>query len=310
MASNFESSIDKGSDLFFDFSCVTCQDNERIYTEADYYCEECSRFYCSKCVEHHNYIYKKHAILGKKSISQWPETNVRALEKCQKHKTEKLTVFCEDHSQMICQVCHVHNHQKCSKVLFIADKMKDLHQKGDFKQLSATVNTQHRQLIEKKDNLEENIKSFEKSYKKIIEEINALRKTINDSLDQLEKNTKTKLDSLLATMRTAIQTDIENCIASIKQFTCVKEDWLRREEKNQTLTLIKYIKCLDHSLKVEAALQDMTKISERELTFHPDTTIQQTLSALSGLGHIFYSCPIPILCLPIRFYDEFSNTIT
>ncbi|KAH3720663.1 hypothetical protein DPMN_063566, partial [Dreissena polymorpha] len=106
--------------MIFDFSCETCQGNDRN-TEAEFYCEECSQFYCTKCVKHHNYLYKKHAMLGKKNISQWPVTSVDGREKCQDHKKEKLTGFCEDHT----------------------DKVKDLHQKGDFKQLSVTVDTQN-----------------------------------------------------------------------------------------------------------------------------------------------------------------------
>ncbi|KAH3720353.1 hypothetical protein DPMN_063250 [Dreissena polymorpha] len=257
--------------------------------EADFYCEECSKFYCSKCVEYHNYLYKKHAILDKKNISQWPVTDVSQLEQCQEHKKEKLTGFCEDHSELICHACHVHNHQKCSHVVLIADKVKDLHQKGDFKQLSETIDKQYQQLIHKKDDLEENMKSLEKSYKKTLEEINELRKTINDALDQLEKNTKKELDTLLETTRTSIQIDIENCTESIKNITCLKEDWMRIKEKSESLTFFKYRKCLVHSIKVEAVLQEMTKKDVMKLIFRPDTAIQQNLSTLSGLGQTFSS---------------------
>ncbi|XP_052274046.1 E3 ubiquitin-protein ligase TRIM33-like [Dreissena polymorpha] len=285
MASNLESSINRGSDLFFDFACFPCQENDRN-TEADVYCEECSKLYCNKCVEHHNLLYKKHAILGKKQISKWPRITVDEQEQCQEHKKEKLTIFCEDHRQLICQVCHVRNHKKCSHVVLIVDKIKDLHQKRDFKQLSETVDTQHQQLIQKKDDFEENMKSLEKSYNKILEEINALRKKINDSLDQLERNTKQALDALLATMKTSIQTDIENCTRSIENITCLKDDWLRRKDKSEVLTFIKYRKCCDQSLKTEAFLKAMTTKNEMTITFNPDTTIQQTLSTLSGLGQV------------------------
>ncbi|XP_052247901.1 E3 ubiquitin-protein ligase TRIM33-like isoform X6 [Dreissena polymorpha] len=285
MASYMESSIHRGSESFFDFSCFTCQENDRN-TEADFYCEECSQFYCSKCVEHHNYLYKKHAILDKKNISQWPETDVSEQEICQVHKKEKLTGFCEDHSQLICHACHVHNHQLCSHVVLIADKVKDLHQNRDFEQLSATLDTQHQQLIKKKDDFEENLKSLEKSYKKILEEIDALRKTINDALDQLEKNTKKALDTLLVNVKTSIRNDIENCNKSIKNISCLQENLLTSKDKKEALSFIKYRKCLDQSLKVEASLQDMTANNERTLTFNPDRTIKQTLSALSGLGQI------------------------
>ncbi|XP_052245843.1 uncharacterized protein LOC127854817 isoform X2 [Dreissena polymorpha] len=240
----------------------------------------------SKCVEYHNYLYKKHEILDKTNISQWPETNVGEQEICQDHKKEKLTGFCEDHSQLICHACHVHTHQLCSHVVLIADKVKDLNQKRDLEQLSATLDTQHQQLIKKKHDFEENLQSLEKSYKKILEEINALRKTINDALDQLEKNTKKALDTLLVNVKTSIRNDIENCNKSIKNISCLQENLLTSKDKKEALSFIKYRKCLDQSLKVEASLQDMTANNERTLTFNPDRTIQQTLSALSGLGQI------------------------
>ncbi|KAH3720643.1 hypothetical protein DPMN_063545 [Dreissena polymorpha] len=133
------------------------------------------------------------------------------------------------------------------------------------------------------------MKSIERSYKNILEEINALRKTINDALDQLEKYTKKELETLLENTRTSIQTDIENCTESIKNITCLKEDWMRIKEKSESLNFIKYSKCLVHSIKVEAVLQEMTKMNEMKLIFRPDTTIQQNLSTLSGLGELLSS---------------------
>ncbi|XP_052227588.1 uncharacterized protein LOC127842216 isoform X1 [Dreissena polymorpha] len=112
MASNLEDIIHRGCDSFFDFACFTCEGNGGN-TEAEFYCKECSQLWCSKCVEHHNYLYKKHAILGKKNITEWPKTNVGELEKCQEHKKEKLRRTSEDHKQMIiCNVCHVHNYHQ------------------------------------------------------------------------------------------------------------------------------------------------------------------------------------------------------
>ncbi|XP_052246680.1 E3 ubiquitin-protein ligase arc-1-like [Dreissena polymorpha] len=130
MASNFESSIHTGSDLFFDFLCFTCQGNDKT-TEAEFYCEDCSKVYCGKCLEYHNFLYQKHATLDKKKISKWPVTNSTfdVLEQCQVHKDRKLEIFCEDHSELMCTVCDMYNHRKCSHVVLIADKVKDLHQK-------------------------------------------------------------------------------------------------------------------------------------------------------------------------------------
>ncbi|KAH3880214.1 hypothetical protein DPMN_004124 [Dreissena polymorpha] len=110
MASNVESSIEKGCDVIYDFSCLTCQENDRN-SEAAFYCEECSKFFCCNCVELHNTLFKRHELLGRNHISQWPKTNVDELEICQEHTKERLTGFCEDHLELICHVCHLHNHK-------------------------------------------------------------------------------------------------------------------------------------------------------------------------------------------------------
>ncbi|XP_052249042.1 uncharacterized protein LOC127856888 [Dreissena polymorpha] len=100
------------------------------------------------------------------------------------------------------------------------------------------------------------------------------------------KNTKKELDTLLATMRTSIQTDIEVCLKSITNITCLKQDLQTRKEKSEALSFIKYIKCIDQPHEVESVLPEMKSKDERTLTINPDTTIQQTLSTLSGLGQI------------------------
>ncbi|KAH3852315.1 uncharacterized protein LOC127874970 [Dreissena polymorpha] len=79
MASNDESSLHNGSDIFFDFSCSICHEKKRN-TEAEFYCKECFKFYCSKCMEYHNYFVMKHVTFGKENISQWPQTSVDAQE--------------------------------------------------------------------------------------------------------------------------------------------------------------------------------------------------------------------------------------
>ncbi|KAH3749733.1 hypothetical protein DPMN_184243 [Dreissena polymorpha] len=177
-------------------------------------------------------------------------------------------------------------YRECSHVVIIADKVKDLNQKGEFIHLSASLSSLHRQLIQKKDDFEKSMQSLDESSYKIIDEIHALRKAINDLLDQLETNTIKELDTLLARLRASIQTDTENCTISIQKMTRVQDDWLNAKDKSEAVNLIMYRKCLDQSLKTKEVLKGMTVKNDMILTFNPDTTIQKTLSSLSGLGQI------------------------
>ncbi|KAH3849856.1 hypothetical protein DPMN_092260 [Dreissena polymorpha] len=280
-----ESSINRLSDYFFDFSCFTCQGNGRN-TEAEVYCEVCSTCFCGKCVKRHNYLYNKHTPLDKKNVSKWPEANVGELEQCKEHKKEKLSNFCEDHNQLICKVCHGKNHETCRNVIHIAAKWKDLSQNGDFKKLSEKIDTQLQRLIAKREDFEKNLKSLDKSYTKNLKKINALWKKINSSLDKLEKKTKCDLDKLQSTMRTSIKTDIENCTESIENITRLKDQLFRQKDKTEAVSFIKYIECRDQSLKIKAFLKDIKTKNETILTYKRKAAIQQTLSILSSLGKV------------------------
>ncbi|XP_052281965.1 uncharacterized protein LOC127879246 [Dreissena polymorpha] len=130
------------------------------------------------------------------------------------------------------------------------------------------------------------MKSLEKSYTDILKQISSCRNRINDALDQLEMKTKYSLDTLMASMRTSIQTDIENCTMSIENMTRLKEHVFGRKDKSEAVRFIKSRKCRDQSLKIEAFLKDMITKNEMALTFNLDTSILEFLSTLSGLGQI------------------------
>ena len=112
MASNLEGSIYSGSDLIHDFSCDSCEENENNKL-ADFYCEKCLKFYCNTCLQHHNQLYKKHDIFGRNYLNKWPvaKASEDLHEYCLEHKDKKLEVFCEDHGDLLCAVCHIYRHK-------------------------------------------------------------------------------------------------------------------------------------------------------------------------------------------------------
>ncbi|KAH3816329.1 uncharacterized protein LOC127832272 [Dreissena polymorpha] len=290
MASNFESSIQRGSDLFFDFPCFTCQENDRN-TEAAFYCPQCSKFYCCNCVEHHNNLYKKHSTLGKDKINIWPEATVDLQEQCREHKGEKLTALCEDHNQLLCHVCHIHTHKNCTHVVLITDKVKALQQGGEFKQLSAMLDTFCKKLNQKKDDFEESIQFVDKSHKQILEEINTSHTKITNQLEHLKRETIKELDTLHATLKSSIQTDITHCNESVQTMNSLIQNLKKITDKSEILHLRTYSKCLDHSIKAESFFKENSAKKDIQITFQLDTTIDQILSTMPGLGKIYVKQP-------------------
>ena len=101
MATFSQSTIDKGSDIFQDFLCSTCED-KKLVTCAYFYCESCMKFFCGNCAYMHNQLFTKHAPFGRGDMKKWPVAKKVEdfLRKCDAHEDENLQMFCGNHSKL------------------------------------------------------------------------------------------------------------------------------------------------------------------------------------------------------------------
>ncbi|KAH3727030.1 hypothetical protein DPMN_052955 [Dreissena polymorpha] len=186
------------------------------------------------------------------------------------HTDRKLDAFCEDHGELLCHVCHIYNHQKCSHVVLVADKVNSMHLEGDFKKLSDNVDALLDKLIHNKHNFENDMQCLERSNKEAMKEITSLRKEINDKLDKLETNTILKLETLLVNLRKSFKHDVKTCTEYIQNMTIVREDLRKIKDQNETVIFIKYRQNLDQFIKTDACLHDMPTANVKTITFNPD----------------------------------------
>ncbi|KAH3805894.1 uncharacterized protein LOC127835466 [Dreissena polymorpha] len=288
MASEFETSVYKGSDTTHDYPCESCDENG-INNEADVYCENCSKFFCNNCLKHHNNMYKKHIAFGRQNSTKWFTTKRTdyALELCQDHKSETMQLLCEDHDQLLCTVCHVYSHQQCH-VKLISDVVTSLKHKADVEKLTAKLETLHGKLARKKQALEESIQSLETSYNKILEEIHTLREEINEYLDTLESYTVTELDALLSDARTSLQDDILDCKQVIEDMNDAHHNMQRITSKSDTLQFITYKDCHKYLVKAKSMITRIAGKNEVTIEFQPDADFTETLSTLLGLGKVYH----------------------
>ncbi|KAH3824505.1 hypothetical protein DPMN_126342 [Dreissena polymorpha] len=112
MATFSQSTVDKGSDSFTDFCCSSCLEH-KIDQWADFYCNNCQKFYCAKCINPHGQLFGKHVTYGRGDTTKWPVLKEVEdfLRKCDLHGDEDLKMFCNDHSQLCCTNCAFLNHR-------------------------------------------------------------------------------------------------------------------------------------------------------------------------------------------------------
>ncbi|KAH3704236.1 hypothetical protein DPMN_079292 [Dreissena polymorpha] len=120
MATFSQPTIEKGSDMVLDFLCSTCEE-KKLEESADYYCESCVKFFCSKCIDLHSQLFTQHSPHGRGDMKKWPVAKKMEdfLLKCEVHKEENNEMFCEDHSQLCCNKCAFLNHRYFFLISFV-----------------------------------------------------------------------------------------------------------------------------------------------------------------------------------------------
>ncbi|KAH3776069.1 hypothetical protein DPMN_177482 [Dreissena polymorpha] len=71
MATFSQSTVDKGSDSFTDFCCSPCKEHN-FDQWAEFYCTNCQKCYCAKCINLHSQLFGKHVTYGRGDTSKWP----------------------------------------------------------------------------------------------------------------------------------------------------------------------------------------------------------------------------------------------
>ncbi|KAH3718299.1 hypothetical protein DPMN_061102 [Dreissena polymorpha] len=112
MATCSQSTKADGSDSLTDFCCSPCLEH-KLYKFAEFYCDNCLKFYCGQCIILYGPLFGKHVTYGRGDTSKWPVSKEVEdyLYKCDLHEEIHLEMFCNDHSELCCTYCVLLNHK-------------------------------------------------------------------------------------------------------------------------------------------------------------------------------------------------------
>ncbi|KAH3792184.1 hypothetical protein DPMN_145675 [Dreissena polymorpha] len=285
MAALLESSQNTGSDLFFDVCCSVCEE-DGINKEGLFHCQKCSKTYCDECVLMHNKVLKNHPVTSKCAGDNWPVSTMLddTLELCEEHRTEKLTMFCEDHEKLLCHVCHLRNHKQCSEVVLLADKVKSATQRMNVAQMSKTLEQIQKSLQDIVDREKQNKKSLKASYDLVLKEVLDFRQKINVNLDLLQQNTLRELETKHASANASLEDHLQQClqfISKLKGFGTKLKGNLPPER-----SFITFRKCLDHTAAADSLLNSMINNNGADMKLLPNSELLQCLADCTDLGKI------------------------
>ncbi|WAR04384.1 TRI33-like protein [Mya arenaria] len=281
---SWKDSVSNAGDEIHDFSCSVCKD-DNLNIEAEYFCGDCSKYYCDTCLTFHAKLLKHHVVLGRKDVDMWVGQG-DALVACALHPPKVIELLCEDHDELCCHLCVSLNHRMCRSISLISDLAKGIHKMANFKQLPANVTKVTDRLNQVNEARKKNQNSLNTSGKSILTQIKNLRSSLNEMLDELEKMTVEQIDSVLADLDGSLQKDIDHCDLLHDQLKALL-DTVQAQGKESS-SYIGFKKCKDTMEEANRLLHEIENKQEATITFQPDTRAQQLLSDLKALGNIQY----------------------
>ena len=152
------------------------------------WCPECADFLCSDCLRHHksSKLSRHHLTMSLEDYNELPAIVQTLKYHCEDHD-EKLDLFCPIHSYPCCIRCSLTSHKECSGVVPITDCITNVKSSPAMLDLEQTLKELNSFVRRCTDDKEKNIQDVETQRKAICEEIQKIRKSLNDRLDQLQE---------------------------------------------------------------------------------------------------------------------------
>lgn len=150
------------------------------------WCNDCGEGFCDECVKDHKRtkILRSHHLI---SITDYlKSTELFFDENCEHHK-EPYEFFCSQHDSILCLKCLQEHHSKCKicKLSDVAKGSKTSTALADLENEIQSTSQTFAEYHEKEDKFNTDLKQQEKNVR---DEVNSIRRKINNHLDQLQEN--------------------------------------------------------------------------------------------------------------------------
>ena len=202
--------------------CVRCHENDKT-TTADRYCFECQEMLCEVCcrIGHGFKQLQNHEIISiEAALSDIKEREIiRKMSDylvCRKHPGNELRLLCRADSMLCCSECRETIHRSCNRVVSVNECVDENRTREEAQDLLVRLSnlTDLSEAIVRVKNENETVNK--KNAERIVEEIQELRRKVNDVFDVLQDSVNQQCKGLTKSYYLVDQDDIGELQETIK----------------------------------------------------------------------------------------------
>ncbi|XP_053392219.1 E3 ubiquitin-protein ligase Midline-1-like [Mercenaria mercenaria] len=210
----------RGSDAEFEYTCTPCAE-DGSNQEALIYCPECKEYLCAACTKYHQKVSatKKHTLLEKdfqqhEHSFDTSEGAVKKRDKCATHAERDIEMYCRSHDMVYCALCIAKDHRSCTDVFEIEEAVTRFSVQPD-EILVEKAESALKQMIEMKQNKDENIQTVEKQNEEIQMKVQQTKNKLIQHVEKHADETTKTVDTLHTSLIQELANERETVIKSI-----------------------------------------------------------------------------------------------
>ncbi|XP_052073237.1 uncharacterized protein LOC127711282 isoform X3 [Mytilus californianus] len=167
--------------------CNLCEE-EDVFNVAVVWCADCETFLCKDCERHHGRIKasKGHQTITLEEYKKLPSFIVNIKSRCEKHD-EKYNFYCKFHGDPCCVKCIKDNHKDCRGLDSLVEVLKDIKTSAKVSNLEKELKILLEDFETVVKHLNSRITVLQENESESLKEIQNLRASINNHLDNIEK---------------------------------------------------------------------------------------------------------------------------
>lgn len=282
-----------------DRKCDTCRRQNRS-EEAQQWCSSCHDALCDSCVNFHNALKttKKHHLVHLSALRNQPIQNIIVAPHCSTHDGETVTKYCTVHKEVICDKCQVGQHRGCKQIQALKDSAAS--RKADFNKTVATLGDETKL---SKSIYEDRFKAdnvFDDKQAKLLQQIQAVRKKINENLAKCESQIIGELYGVHGKEKTVIQSEMKEAQrtrkATSKVHALAESTNKYGNDSHILMNMPEFEKQSDHHKGKLVSLNG--KLRNTDLEFVVDKTLEKLMNGIQRLGELKVASTPALLATP------------
>ncbi|XP_071123713.1 uncharacterized protein [Mytilus edulis] len=267
------------------------------------WCPHCDEGLCQDCIEHHSLskATRNHKTVPFDEYHKLPSFIANINLHCDEHN-EKYQLFCKEHNEVLCRKCAISaKHVECKEMFPVEDVIQNAKTSVTFTEIESSFQEMKENLKLILEDRQTNISSLFGSKQKIESLISAIRRQINQHLDEIQDHFIVELNKAVEKSTHQIQT----FIASLKNNQRETDECIEDVEsiKNHATDMQTYIgtRLLENKLnQIENDMQSWINggsLAHTVVSYEIDTVLNNIKNEITTFGKPVVgvqSCKLPI----------------